>query len=74
MNGDPLNTVAKQRFLSPAIFDVDEDGKAELVIGDLRGNVSIYENLNESGAGDPVWGSREALKDAEGKRIRTSNW
>lgn len=70
----PLNNVAKKRFPSPGIFDVDGDSKAELVIGGLMGSVGVYENLNSSGTGDPVWGSRESLKDVKGKPIRTSNW
>ena len=73
-DGKPLNTVAKKRFVSPAIFDVDGDGKAELFIGTLMGSVGIYENLNTSGSGDPVWGPQGYLKDAKGEEIRTSNW
>ena len=70
----PLNTVAKKQFLSPGIFDVDGDGQAELVIGDLFGDVGVYENVNTSGTGDPAWGPRESLKGIEGEAIRTSNW
>jgi len=74
VNDAPLNAVAKKRFPSPAIFDVDDDGKAELVIGDLMGSLGFYENVNTSETGDPVWGSREELKGISGKPIRTSNW
>ena len=70
----PLNTVAKKQFLSPGIFDVDGDGQAELVIGDLFGDVGVYENVNTSGTGDPAWGPRESLKGIEGEAIQTSNW
>lgn len=70
----PLNAVAKKRYPSPAMFDVDGDGKAELVIGDLMGNLGYYENLNTSGIGDPVWDSREELQGISGKPIRTPNW
>lgn len=74
VDGAPLNTVAKKKFPSPAIFDVDGDGQTELVIGGLMGSVGVYENQNTSGTGDPVWGAREPFKDAEGNTIRTSNW
>lgn len=74
VDGAPLNALAKKRFPSPGIFDVDDDGKAELVVGSLMGSVGVYENLNSSETGDPVWSSREALKDSKGKQIRTSNW
>ena len=73
-DGKPLNTAAKKRFVSPAIFDVDGDGKTELVIGSLMGSVGVYENLNTSRSGDPVWGPQKSLKDAKGEQIRTSNW
>lgn len=69
-----LNAVARKRFPSPAIFDVDSDGRAELVVGSLMGSVGIYENLNTSGVGDPTWSPRKALIGATGEPIRTSNW
>ena len=72
--GKPLNAVAKQRFPSPALFDVDGDGQTELVTGSLMGSVHVYENSNPTGKGDPVWASSTTLKDADGKPIRTSNW
>ena len=74
VDGEPLNTLEKKKFLSPAIFDVDDDGKSELVVGDLWGDFGVHENLNTSGKGDPEWGARTALKDTEGKEIRTTNW
>lgn len=75
MVGDaPLNTAAKKRFPSPAIFDVDGDGQNELIIGELMGRIGVYENLNASGEGDPVWGKSQTLKGAGGEPIRTSNW
>ena len=74
VDGKPLNTAAKKRFVSPGIFDVDGDGQIELVIGSLMGSVGVYENQNESGTGDPVWSSRQALKDSDGQPIQTSNW
>ena len=74
VDGKPLNTVEQKKFLSPAIFDVDGDDKAELVISDLWGDLGVHENLNTSGSGDPVWGARKPLKDTKGKAIRTSNW
>ena len=74
VNGKPLNTVAKKRFLSPGIFDVDGDGKAELMIGTLMGSVGVYENQNTTGKGDPVWGPWKDFEDAKGNSIRTSNW
>lgn len=69
-----LNTEANEKFPSPAIMDIDGDGKNELVIGSLSGHLGIYENLNTSGKGDPIWDSRRLLKGASGAVIKTRNW
>ena len=74
VNDAPLSSEAKKRFPSPAVFDVDGDGSKELVIGELMGEVGVYANLNTSGAGDPVWGSRKALNDSKSESITTPNW
>lgn len=74
VNDAPLNSMAKKRFPSPAIFDVDRDGSKELVIGELMGEVGVYANLNTSGAGEPVWGPRKPLNDSKGDPIVTANW
>ena len=74
VDGAPLNAAAKERFPSPAIFDVDGDGQAELVIGGLMGSMGFYENLNASGTGEPVWGKKQRLNGADGQPIRASNW
>ena len=74
VKGKPLNTRARQRFPSPALFDVDGDGQKELVSGSLMGSVHVYENTNSTGKGDPVWATSKPLKGADGKSIRTSNW
>lgn len=70
----PLNTTAKQMYPSPALFDVDSDGKNELVVGDIFGGLQIYENENEAGNGDPVWSEPTALMNVETRPIRVHNW
>jgi len=75
MVGDePLNTKAKQMYPSPAMFDVDDDGQVELMVGDIFGTLYVYENENDSRDGDPVWSDHSPLKTAEGKAIKVSNW
>ena len=70
---EPLNAAAKQMYPSPAWYDVDNDGKVELVVGDISGSMNVYENTND-GEGDPVWAKHEPLKTANGQNIRVSNW
>ena len=70
----PLNRAAKQMYPSPAMFDIDNDGHVELVVGDIFGTLNVYENKNVSGKGDPIWSSHTPLKTAKGKKIKVSNW
>ncbi len=69
----PLNSGAKQMYPSPSLFDVDSDGQSELIVGDIFGSLSVYENQND-GSGDPVWSSHTALASAGGEAIKVSNW
>lgn len=75
MVGDqPLNAETRQMYPSPAVYDVDSDGQAELVVGDIFGSLQVYENQNTSGKGDPVWGKPTRLETAEGTPIKVPNW
>ncbi len=69
----PLNTKARQMYPSPAMFDVDNDGQDELIVGDIFGSLNVYENENE-GNGDPVWSEFTSLKSTDGDKIKVSNW
>ena len=69
----PLNTAAKQMYPSPAMYDVDQDGQDELIVGDIFGRLNVYENQNDA-KGDPVWSSHYALNTADGEAIKVSNW
>ena len=70
----PLNTAARQMYPSPAMFDVDNDGQLELVVGDIFGSLNVYENINKNKQGDPVWSKHKALESLDGKPIKVSNW
>ncbi len=61
------------RYPSPALFDVDNDGANELVLGDLFGKLVACENENP-GKGDPVWSEPEAIKSADGVALNMENW
>ncbi len=74
VGNEPLNKAAGQMYPSPAVYDVDNDGKVELVVGDISGRIYVYENKNNTGKGDPLWSDHAALKTAKGKNIKVSNW
>ena len=71
-DGKPI--AHRASFPSPAIYDVDGDGADELLVGSLRGTIDVFENVNESKDGDPVWGDRVNLEDSAGKKIKVTNW
>ncbi len=73
VGSNPLNNSARQMYPSPAMFDVDNDGKMELVVGDIFGSINVYENENNK-AGDPIWAKHIRLKTADGEKIKVSNW
>jgi hypothetical protein len=52
-----LNGVSGQNFegSAPAIGDLDNDGKDDLVLGHVDGTLSFYRNTAASGAVQPVW-------------------
>lgn len=73
-NGDePLNKDGNMAYPSPAIFDIDNDGANELVVGTIFGAVYKCENKNTD-SGDPVWSTPKMVKDAEGDDIAMENW
>lgn len=74
VSSQPLNTAAAQMYPSPAMFDVDNDGKVELIVGDIFGSINVYENTNNTGKGDPIWSKFRPLKTANGEKIKVSNW
>lgn len=54
-------------YPSPALRDIDGDGKSELLIGDLRGFIQVAE-------GDGLaWGKLEQLKSGK-EPLKLHNW
>lgn len=75
VGNDPLNVAARQKFPSPAMYDVDHDGQLELVVGDISGHINFYENENENDSeAGPKWAAHEPLKSNDGEPIRVHNW
>lgn len=59
-------------YPSPALFDVDGDGAAELVLGDLIGNVWKHER--SEGEDTLAWSKRERVQASDGKDLKFNNW
>lgn len=69
----PLNGDSQIMYPSPAIFDVDNDGKDELIIGSIFGALHVCENESES-SGEPVWSAPKALNSKNGQPLELNNW
>ncbi len=66
--GEPIR---KYRYPSPTLYDVDNDGRRELVIGDLFGRVVA---ADPDGRGtDGEWHGLKPL-EAEGEELLLNNW
>ena len=64
---------AGHSYPSPAVFDVDNDGVDEMVLGEIMGTVSYCENERKSG-GDPVWSAVAPVLAADGEPLKLNNW
>ena len=58
-------------YPSPVYEDIDGDDQPELLIGDLRGYLSVYKNVGEGRS--PQWGKPTKLQ-ASGKELKLPNW
>jgi len=56
-------------YPSPAAYDIDRDGKLDIVIGDLRGHLT-YASQTKPG----TFATEQKLKDAAGKQLDFGNW
>lgn len=55
----------------PYLFDLDEDGKQDLLVGDFSGHIHIYRNTGTSRA--PVYAQGRKL-EVDGEEVRIHNW
>ena len=69
--GAPVNHVEEMPYPSPVVFDIDRDGKRELICGDLWGYLWVYEN--EGQEGDLHWSAPRKLT-ADGEVLKVPNW
>lgn len=73
VNGQPLNQEGEILYPSPSVFDIDSDGKNELVLGSLFGNVYACENRNNS-TGDPEWSEPKPINTRMEQPLELNNW
>ena len=59
-------------YPSPHMYDVDGDGRSEILLGDLAGRLHVAEKLPGD---DPLaWSESEPLKGADGEILKFHNW
>jgi len=59
-------------FPSPALYDLDGDGVAELVLGDLIGKLTVCKR--QSGDEPRGWTEATPLNGANGEALKFHNW
>lgn len=75
VNDPPINSDKKVTNIAPTLYDVDGDGKPELITGGVSGELGIHRSKNVSqDGGDLAWGSRQVFEDAAGEAITLTNW
>ena len=55
-------------YPSPVLHDVDGDGTAEMLIGDLRGMITVAKRTKDG------FGPEKPLLAADGKQLKFHNW
>ena len=73
LGSEVLNVDNAMMYPSPAIFDVDSDGKDELVIGTIFGEIFACENEADD-AEQPVWKALATVNDSAGEPLSLNNW
>lgn len=68
-----MNEDGKMMYPSPAMFDVDNDGQDELVIGTIFGGLFACENSNKE-EGEPVWEAPTAVNSVDDEPLKLNNW
>ncbi len=58
-------------YPSPVLHDIDKDGQRELLIGDLRGYLTVYKNQGKDAS--PEWGQPSKLQ-VNGQDLKLPYW
>ncbi len=59
-------------YPSPVFHDVDRDGLLDLVVGDLRGKITVA--LRQKGEGPARYAAETKLLAKDGKELDFANW
>lgn len=77
--GPPVRITAGDTLLgegrlypSPVYHDMDGDGRADLVVGDLRGHLTVA--LRVAGTAPPTFAKETKVLGADGKIVDLQNW
>lgn len=62
----------KRLYPSPAVFDIDQDGKLDVVIADLWGKITVAQRL--VGDDSLKLGPEKKLIGVDGKQLNFGNW
>ena len=60
-------------YPSPAIFDIDNDGKNEMIVGSIFGAIAAAENEADEN-GEPVWAACQPVNSTKGEPLKLNNW
>ena len=68
---DFIDTGADIGFAGPSVFDLDGDGRQDLLVGNFRGRVQVYRNVGTDA--ERRFEAKGKL-EAEGKLVEIPNW
>ena len=72
-DSQPLNNDCMILYPSPAMMDIDNDGKKELVLGSIFGGLFVCEDKSTQ-TNTHEWSKPEPLQSKDGQTIRLNNW
>lgn len=67
--GEPIDD--KIPYAGPTIYDLDQDGKNDLIVGTFKGHFKFYKNTGTNAA--PKYDGFEYIM-AEGEKAEIRNW